>query len=577
MVTKTTSLIVLDDIADYVTYKITPPTELQEEYYALLAKKKKEEKLSLEERLDDVHSLYKKKVDWWKTDWKKVAEKQKEKARIDSIQRIERARLDRIKARNKFIVDSTAKAEEVLLYNKNKAIADSLKIIEKIKNDSLLAIRNASPIKEISGIIFSAEDNLPLPGVTIVVIGTANGTISDIDGRFSLSVPDKSILSFHSWGFFEQQIDVSNLYNLAVILKNDTSDLQGIIIMGSRIESRSYTGSVSMVTAANISNDRNQVTTDKQMDNLHSTIELKDWNPEVPYLDSLKKVKLPDAYNKHLEMSNQYLKNPSYFLDVANFFMSHNDKDNAIRVLSNLSEMQMQDHEILRVLGRKLLEFGETDAAIAVFKQVLELRPFEPHSYRDLGLAYAENKEYQKAVETLYKVITTQWSESIAEKFEEIETIVIGEMNSIIIKAGKRVDVSFIDKRFLVNLPVDIRVVLNWDADNTDMDLWVTDPENEKCFYKNRHTKIGGYVSEDLIEGYGPEEFLLKNAIEGNYKIEVNYYSSSQQTISGPVTIQVLLYSNFGKPNETMKRMTVRLSENKEVIHIGDLLFELNK
>ncbi|MFZ1791020.1 MAG: DUF2135 domain-containing protein, partial [Saprospiraceae bacterium] len=107
--------------------------------------------------------------------------------------------------------------------------------------------------------------------------------------------------------------------------------------------------------------------------------------------------------------------------------------------------------------------------------------------------------------------------------------------------------------------------------------LWVTDPLNEKCFHSNSYSKIGGYLFGDLMDGYGPEEFLLKNAIDGDYKIEVEYYGSSQQTISGPVTIQVLVFTNFGKPNETMERMTVRLSENDKAIHIGNLLFGLDK
>lgn len=76
-----------------------------------------------------------------------------------------------------------------------------------------------------------------------------------------------------------------------------------------------------------------------------------------------------------------------------------------------------------------------------------------------------------------------------------------------------------------------------------------------------------------MEEGYGPEEFLLKNAIEGKFKIEVEYIDSSQKTISGQVT----LYNNFGKPNETMKCMTVRFSGNKVVLPIGNLLFEIKK
>ena len=105
------------------------------------------------------------------------------------------------------------------------------------------------------------------------------------------------------------------------------------------------------------------------------------------------------------------------------------------------------------------------------------------------------------------------------------------------------------------------------------MDLWVTDPNNEKCYYKNNRTKIGGYMSEDMTEGYGPEEFLLRNAIKGKYKVEVDYYGSSEQTISGPVTIQALLFTNFGMENEKVKKITIRMSGEDEEIHMGDFIY----
>lgn len=578
MVTKTTSLIVLDDIMDYVAHNILPPKELQEEYYELLKTKKKAEKLILEDRLEFVNDQYKDKVDWWKTDWKKIAEEKREMARLDSLKRIERARINSIIARQMFVNDSIQEAEQIRLDIRNKAIEDSISRINQVKNDSLLLVRNSSPLKEITGIVYDATDNSPLIGANIIIKGTTNGAITDVNGRFTLRVPEKAILSFGFIGFETQNIDVSDLFNLLVKLHSNEESLEEVVVIGYGVQKHStITAAISTIRAESISNIADPFNTENHANYLYSTIELKEWDPQVPYLDSIKQVNISNAYSKYLDIKNQHLDNPSYFLDVATFFMNHNDTISAIRILSNLAEMQMQNHEILRVLGRKLLEFGEIAEAIEVFKQVLELRPFEPHSYRDLGLAYAENKNYQKAIETLYKIITTQWSEHIEDKFEGLEIIVIGEINSIIVQAGEKLDVSFIDKRFLINLPVDIRVVLNWDSDNTDMDLWVTDPNDEKCYYGNSRTDIGGYMSDDLTEGYGPEEFLLRNAIKGNYKIEVDYYSSSQQTISGPVTIQILLFNNFGKPNETKKRMTVRLSENQEVVNIGNLLFELNK
>ena len=106
------------------------------------------------------------------------------------------------------------------------------------------------------------------------------------------------------------------------------------------------------------------------------------------------------------------------------------------------------------------------------------------------------------------------------------------------------------------------------------MDLWVTDPFNEKCYYQRKLTNSGGYMSNDFTGGYGPEEFLIKKGAKGKYKVQINYYGSSQQTIMGPVTVQVQLFTKFGSKEQKLKEVTMRLSQNKEIIDIGDLIFE---
>ena len=68
-------------------------------------------------------------------------------------------------------------------------------------------------------------------------------------------------------------------------------------------------------------------------------------------------------------------------------------------------------------------------------------------------------------------------------------------------------------------MPLDLRVVLSWDSDNSDMDLWVTDPNGEKCYYSNNLTYQGGLISDDFTGGYGPEEFVLRDAKPGKYKV----------------------------------------------------------
>jgi hypothetical protein len=63
------------------------------------------------------------------------------------------------------------------------------------------------------------------------------------------------------------------------------------------------------------------------------------------------------------------------------------------------------------------------------------------------------------------------------------------------------VDTSRFDARLLRNLPVDVRVVLAWDTDNTDIDLHVIDPNSEKADYSHQLTYHGSQMSRDFRGG----------------------------------------------------------------------------
>ena len=151
----------------------------------------------------------------------------------------------------------------------------------------------------------------------------------------------------------------------------------------------------------------------------------------------------------------------------------------------------------------------------------------------------------------------------------------MNDINAIIAK-HPQIDCSFIDKRLVKNEPVDIRVVLTWDNDNCDIDLWVTDPKNEKCFYSNNLTVLGGKISRDFTQGYGPEEFMLKKALNGEYNIQADYFGTNSQTLLAPVNLHLVFFTNFGKSNEKKKEVTIRLENKKDVVDIGKFKFSLN-
>ncbi|UZR94554.1 SusC/RagA family TonB-linked outer membrane protein [Chondrinema litorale] len=87
--------------------------------------------------------------------------------------------------------------------------------------------------RTISGTIISSADDSPLPGVNVVVKGTAIGTISDIDGNFKLAVPQEyNTLIFTYIGFETLENEIGAQTTFDISLKEDISELEEVMVMG---------------------------------------------------------------------------------------------------------------------------------------------------------------------------------------------------------------------------------------------------------------------------------------------------------------------------------------------------------
>jgi len=292
-------------------------------------------------------------------------------------------------------------------------------------------------------------------------------------------------------------------------------------------------------------------------------IELKPWTPDRPYLKQLQ-ASGDEAYATYLQLRGEYGTSPAFFLDVADFFAEvRKDRALALRVLSNVAELELGSPALLRVLAHRYEQLGELELAASVFRAVLQLLPEEAQSYRDLGLVLAASGAYPEAIALLETVVTGVWD----DRFPEIELIALGELNRIVAMCQRETGETHhtLPASLIKNLDVDVRVILTWDADLCDMDLWVDDPIGERANYSHTRTQIGGRFSRDFTRGYGPEEFLLKTGIQGKYTIHVHYYGTSQQTLTGATTVQVEIVRNWGRPNEVRQAVTRRLSSDAQL------------
>ncbi|MBP6169887.1 MAG: TonB-dependent receptor [Bacteroides sp.] len=106
--------------------------------------------------------------------------------------------------------------------------------------------------RPIKGTVSDAKGN-PIIGVNVVIKGTGNGTITDIDGNFSLNAKTGSVLLFSYIGYVNKEVKVTSTGELSVTLIEDAQMLDELVVVGYGTAKRSdLTGSVSSVTSKDI-------------------------------------------------------------------------------------------------------------------------------------------------------------------------------------------------------------------------------------------------------------------------------------------------------------------------------------
>ncbi|WP_205461870.1 TonB-dependent receptor [Mangrovibacterium lignilyticum] len=107
----------------------------------------------------------------------------------------------------------------------------------------------------VTGVI-SGSDGLPIPGATIVVKGTTTGTITDLDGKYSISnVPGNSILQFSFVGMKLLEVPVAGKTEISVTLEEETIGLEEVVAIGyGVVKKKDLTGAVASVKGEELAN-----------------------------------------------------------------------------------------------------------------------------------------------------------------------------------------------------------------------------------------------------------------------------------------------------------------------------------
>lgn len=108
--------------------------------------------------------------------------------------------------------------------------------------------------RTLTGVVISADDGLPIPGVTVLIKGTFTGTTTDIDGAYTLSnVPEGSTIAFSFVGMTTVEVPYTGQAIINTSLEFESLGLEEFVVIGyGVVKKRDITGSVSTVGSSTI-------------------------------------------------------------------------------------------------------------------------------------------------------------------------------------------------------------------------------------------------------------------------------------------------------------------------------------
>ncbi len=131
---------------------------------------------------------------------------------------------------------------------KFKQVGNNIAVARKRKNIEAQEEVEIIPQVSVTGKVIDPNNNEGLPGVNVLEKGTTNGTVTDIDGNYSISVADDASLIFSSIGYTTQEVSVDGRSTINISLSEDVQALDEIVVIGyGTQEKKDVTGSIATV------------------------------------------------------------------------------------------------------------------------------------------------------------------------------------------------------------------------------------------------------------------------------------------------------------------------------------------
>ncbi len=568
VVTLNTSYIVLEKLEDYIKFNITPPKELESQcdmnlFVDAAEKRKKAYKIQTEfDILSAVVSTYNERIKWWGNAepplvFTKEKFEEREIAKANSLNK--EANVNQGGNTNAGTTDFPAGAKVVMgtevVVTALGQTRQSKELTYSVAKVRYAELTQAKPVNLQNGLTGKVS-GLQVQSVNTSVFADTRITLRGIR---SLTGDNQPMLVLDGLPL-----------PLGHINRINPNDVVDVTILKSASSTAIY--GPDGANGAIIVNTKRGNRWRNPLLEYRGLYKLKECE-DVEYLERIKEATFKDKIPVYKKLKEENRSSTLFYIDMAEYLLRSGYEKEALSIIYSAADVSHGDSRVLKSMGYVLEAAKKFEEALKVYQYVLAADSNDIHAYRDLALVYYQQKDYQRSIEIYYQGLTRNFEEREAGG-RIMKAAMLQEMSAIISIHKSSVNLSEINMQIVKPLPVDLRITLDCNVGDLYGNMSVMEPGGAVCSYYDCVTKNGGRISTDDILrniNISSEEYQVKKAKEGKYRIRLNYVDSWYGSSSYPAMIKIVVFKNLGKANQSVTVENAIMNNQFGLVEIGEV------